>query len=48
LWVAGRVMSSPLEHKAILELYETIELETGWGAKWRAEDLKEIWGVLDE
>ncbi|KAK3076289.1 hypothetical protein LTS18_013408, partial [Coniosporium uncinatum] len=48
LWVAGRVMSSPAEHKAILELYETIEMETGWGAKWRAEDLKEFWGDLDD
>ncbi|KAI9654766.1 MAG: hypothetical protein M1821_005760 [Bathelium mastoideum] len=47
LWLAGQVMSHPAEHRAILELYERIERETGFGAKWRAQDLKELWGDLD-
>ncbi|KAL9084814.1 MAG: hypothetical protein Q9165_007882 [Trypethelium subeluteriae] len=47
LWLAGQVMSHPAEHRAILELYERIEQETGFGAKWRAQDLKELWGELD-
>ncbi|KAF2807373.1 NAD(P)-binding protein [Mytilinidion resinicola] len=41
LWIAGQVMSHPSEHKAILEVYERIEHETGWGTKWRMDDLKE-------
>lgn len=41
-------MSHPAEHRAILDLFEQIERETGWGAKWRAEDLKEFWGDIDE
>ncbi|PSN62399.1 C6 transcription factor [Corynespora cassiicola Philippines] len=44
IWIAGQWMSHPTEQKAILELYERIETETGWGTKWRAEDLKEFWG----
>jgi hypothetical protein len=44
LWIAGQWMSHESEQKAILELYERIEKETGWGTKWRAEDLKEFWG----
>lgn len=44
LWFAGRVMSHPAEHRAILETYDLIERETGWGARWRANDLKEYWG----
>ena len=47
LWLAGKVMSHPAEHRAIVELYEKIERETGFGAKWRARDLKELWGELD-
>lgn len=46
LWFAGRVMSHPAEHRAILETYDLIERETGWGARWRADDLKEYWGDL--
>lgn len=46
LWFAGRVMSHPAEHRAILEAYNLIERETGWGARWRADDLKEYWGDL--
>ncbi|KAI9167921.1 Dihydroxyacetone kinase 2 [Paramyrothecium foliicola] len=48
LWIAGQVMSHHAEHQAILEAYELIEKETGWGATWRAEDLKSHWGQLDE
>ncbi|KAI0909178.1 fungal-specific transcription factor domain-containing protein [Ustulina deusta] len=47
LWVAGKVMSHPSEHQAILDIYARIEKETGWGAKWRADDLKSYWGDLD-
>lgn len=46
LWLAGQVMSHPAEHRAILETYERIERETGWGARWRADDLREYWGDL--
>lgn len=44
LWFAGRVMSHPAEHRAILNVYDMIERETGWGARWRADDLKDYWG----
>lgn len=47
LWIAGRIMSNPSEHRAILKTYELIEKETGWGAKWRADDLRTFWGDLD-
>ncbi|PSK50304.1 Transcriptional activator protein UGA3 [Elsinoe australis] len=46
IWLAGRMMSHPEEHRAIVELYERIERETGWGTKWRVDDLKEVWGDL--
>lgn len=48
LWIAGQHMSHPSEHRAILDIYERIQLETGWATKWRADDLKEYWGELDE
>ncbi|KAJ6198772.1 C6 zinc finger domain-containing protein [Bipolaris maydis] len=32
------------EHKAILQLLEKIEVQSGWSTKWRAEDLREFWG----
>ncbi|KAH7127566.1 fungal-specific transcription factor domain-containing protein [Dactylonectria macrodidyma] len=48
LWIAGRCMSHPSEHKAILELLERIERESGWGTRWRADDLKEFWGDLGD
>jgi len=47
LWIAGQQMSHPSEHKAILEIYERIERETGWATKWRADDLREFWGDLE-
>ncbi|KAH6659891.1 hypothetical protein BKA67DRAFT_546123 [Truncatella angustata] len=46
LWIAGRVMSHPAEHRAIIDTYELVERETGWGAKWRADDLQAFWGDL--
>lgn len=48
LWIAGRCMSNPTEHKAILTLLERIEKESGWGTRWRADDLKAFWGDLEE
>lgn len=47
LWIAGQWMSHPSEHRAILELLDRIEKESGWATKWRADDLKEFWGDLD-
>lgn len=46
LWIAGRCMSHPAEHKAILELLAKIEVVSGWSTKWRADDLKEFWGDI--
>ncbi|CAM1507474.1 Fc.00g071150.m01.CDS01 [Cosmosporella sp. VM-42] len=48
LWIAGRCMSHPSEHRAILELLGKIERESGWGTRWRADDLKEFWGDLGD
>ncbi|OHF00466.1 hypothetical protein CORC01_04216 [Colletotrichum orchidophilum] len=48
LWIAGRCMSHITEHRAILQLLEKIETESGWGTKWRADDLKEFWGDLGD
>lgn len=48
LWVAGQHMSHPSEHEAILEIYKRIERETGWATEWRAQDLREYWGELDD
>lgn len=48
LWIAGQQMSHPSEHKAILDIYERIERETGWATQWRADDLREHWGTLDD
>lgn len=47
LWIAGQVMSHPAEHRAIMSIYQRIQDETGWGANWRAEDLKAHWSQLD-
>jgi hypothetical protein len=47
IWIAGQLMSHSSEHKAILELYERVERETGWSTKWRANDLIEHWGDLE-
>ncbi|KAI5797752.1 fungal-specific transcription factor domain-containing protein [Geopyxis carbonaria] len=47
LWVAGRLMSHPSEHRVILDTLSRIERETGWKMSWRAEDLMEFWGCHD-
>ncbi|KAK5046879.1 hypothetical protein LTR84_007233 [Exophiala bonariae] len=48
LWLAGQLMSHHAEHRAIIEIYERIERDTGWGAMWRADDLKQHWGDLGD
>jgi Fungal specific transcription factor domain len=48
LWIAGKVMSHPTEHKAILDILARIEKETGWATSWRAQDLKDYWGETEE
>jgi len=48
LWIAGKVMSHPIEHRIILETLACIEKQTGWATSWRAEDLKEYWGETDD
>ncbi|KAL1630002.1 hypothetical protein SLS54_000862 [Diplodia seriata] len=45
LWVAGKLMSHPSEHRAILNVLARIENESGWATKWRADELKEYWGA---
>lgn len=44
LWVAGKLLSHPAEHKEVTDLIRSIEAKTGWGGKWRIADLKEVWG----
>jgi hypothetical protein len=41
-------MSHPTEHQAILGILAHIEKETGWATSWRAEDLREYWGDINE
>jgi hypothetical protein len=48
LWIAGKVMSHPIEHRLILETLACIEKQTGWATSWRAEHLKEYWGETDD
>lgn len=48
IWIAGKVMSHPSEHRAILDILERIEQETGWVTSWRREDLKAWWGDYDD
>ncbi|KEF60680.1 uncharacterized protein A1O9_02241 [Exophiala aquamarina CBS 119918] len=45
LWIAGKFMSHRSEHVAILAALERLEKQTGWATAWRAQDLKEFWGV---
>ena len=47
LWFAGQEMSRCSEQTAIIALLRHIEQETGWVTKWRRDDLKEFWSVLD-
>ncbi|KAK6513519.1 hypothetical protein TWF281_005142 [Arthrobotrys megalospora] len=48
LWIAGKIMSHPSEHRAILDIYRRIEKLTGWGTKWRIDDLENYWGDLND
>jgi len=48
LWLAGKSMSHPTEHRAILEVLGKIERETGWGTEWRRDDLRAYWGELED
>lgn len=45
LWIAGKFMSHRSEHVAILATLDRLEKQTGWATSWRAQDLKEFWGV---
>lgn len=44
LWLAGKLLSHPVEHRAIVDLMQRIEDITGWRVTWRIKDLKELWG----
>ncbi|KAH6724798.1 hypothetical protein BKA61DRAFT_37096 [Leptodontidium sp. MPI-SDFR-AT-0119] len=44
LWLAGKLLSHPVEQKAVVNLIKTIENTTGWSVQWRIGDLKEAWG----
>lgn len=44
IWIAGKLMSHPQEHDAIVCLLQRIERETGWATQWRIDDLMEHWG----
>lgn len=48
VWIAGRLMSHPHEHAAIVRLLQRIERETGWATQWRIDDLMEHWGDVDD
>ncbi|KAH8899978.1 hypothetical protein GQ53DRAFT_633710 [Thozetella sp. PMI_491] len=44
LWVAGRLFSHKTEHEAIVKTIWSIDALTGWGARWRIQDLEAAWG----
>jgi hypothetical protein len=44
LWLAGKLLSHPAEHKLIIDLIKKIETATGWSGTWRMRDLRELWG----
>ena len=44
LWVAGKLLSHPVEQKAVVDLIKRIEVITGWGGSWRIRDLRDLWG----
>jgi len=44
LWLAGKLLSHPVEHRAIVNLIKHIEVTTGWNGTWRIRDLKALWG----
>ncbi|TVY51040.1 Transcriptional regulatory protein moc3 [Lachnellula cervina] len=47
IWIAGKLMSHPSEHRAILKIYDRIERDLGWKTRWRRDDLKAWWGDAD-
>lgn len=46
IWIAGRILSHPSEHRTVLHLLDVIERETGFATSWRADDLKNHWGEV--
>ena len=44
LWVAGKPLSHPLEHRVIVDLIKRIEVITGWSRIWRIRDLRDLPG----
>ncbi|KAH7399963.1 fungal-specific transcription factor domain-containing protein [Cadophora sp. MPI-SDFR-AT-0126] len=48
LWVAGKLLSHPTEHRLIVDLIKQIEVETGWSGTWRLRDLRDLWGYDKE
>jgi hypothetical protein len=48
LWVAGKLLSHPSEHRAVVKIIRQIESMTGWGAIWRIKDLEEAWGYEEQ
>lgn len=43
LWIAGKLLSSDIEHKIIIDLLNEIESTTGWQMRLRIRDLKKYW-----
>ncbi|KID86432.1 hypothetical protein MGU_06574 [Metarhizium guizhouense ARSEF 977] len=48
LLVAGRCIRHPAEHKAILDVLQRIEKETGCETKSRQEDLRSFWSGVED
>lgn len=48
LWLAGKLLSHPTEHRLIVNLIKRIEAETGWSGTWRLRDLRDLWGYDKE
>ncbi len=44
LWLAGKLLSHPTEHRLVVDLIKRIEVSTGWSGTWRLRDLRELWG----
>ncbi|CDK29796.1 unnamed protein product [Kuraishia capsulata CBS 1993] len=43
LYVAGRIMTSKVEHGILLGALRRVETFTGWSTSWRGKDLIEYW-----
>lgn len=48
LLIAGKCMSNPSEHRAILELLGRIQRDSGWRTESTVEALKDFWGDLGD